>query len=59
MEKKFYTIKEAAEMLSISTKLIYKLIKQEEFPCMKIGGRILIPSTLLTEYIEKNTTNVF
>jgi excisionase family DNA binding protein len=55
MDNKYYTIKETAELLNISNKLIYKLISYNEFPYVKIGSRFLIPSSLLEDYIEKQT----
>lgn len=55
MEKKFYTAKEAAERVTISVKMIYKLIENRQIPYTKIGSKILIPIEPFNEWITKNT----
>ena len=57
MEKKYYTIKETADMINISRQKLYQMIQQKEFPYLKIGSRILIPIDQLEKYLADNTVN--
>lgn len=46
-----YSVREAAEVLGISTSLLYaELKKNPDFPRKKIGGRIVIPIKRLQAY---------
>lgn len=52
--KKFYTVKEAAELLDLSTNTIYKYIKEGKIDSRRIGqGRIKIPYSELEPYVPK------
>lgn len=58
MEAKFYTIKEAAEVLNVSTRWIFKLIEQGKLHPVKVGGNSrcalnLIPAEQI-ETLKKN-----
>ena len=39
----YYTPKEIMEILGVSKNTAYKLLKEEGFPCFKIGGAYRIP----------------
>lgn len=48
-----YSVKEAAEVLGISSSLLYsELRKNPDFPRKKIGGRIMIPVKRLQAYFD-------
>jgi excisionase family DNA binding protein len=44
-EKKFYSPKEAAEVLTLSSSTIARRLKDGYLPHVKIGSRVLIPSS--------------
>ena len=43
IHKKFYNVKELAEILGVSKGLIYESVYRHKIPCKRIGRRILIP----------------
>lgn len=58
MEAKFYTVKEAAEILEVSTRWIFKLIEQGKLRPVKVGGNSrcalnLIPAEQITTLKSK------
>ena len=54
MEAKFHTVKQAAEILGVSTRWIFKLIQQGKLKPVKIGGNTRCGMNLIpAEQIEK------
>lgn len=51
-QKDIFTVQEAAEYLTISTKTVYKLIQNEELKSLKIGSRYKIATKDLSQYVE-------
>lgn len=51
-QKDIFTVQEAAEYLTVSTKTFYKLIQNEELKSLKIGSRYKIASKDLSQYVE-------
>lgn len=45
------TVTEAAEALGISRGLAYELVARGDLPSRRLGGRIVIPITLLEEFL--------
>lgn len=54
MAELVYSVSEAAEALGLSRHSMYRLIHQEGFPTLKVGGRRLISRELLAEWIKAN-----
>lgn len=52
-DKLLYSIKDAAEKLSISQRVMEQLIHDGHVETIKIGRRRLVPSEALTEYVER------
>lgn len=52
LEKKVYSVSEAASALGISRSKMYELVKTEGFPVLNIGTRILIPIQGLEQWIK-------
>lgn len=50
--KQFYTIEETADILRVSNLTIYRNAKAGLIPSVKVGGRVLIPSTYFQSLIE-------
>ena len=45
--KKFFSVKEVAELLGVSRSLIYYRIRKKYIPSRRVGRRILIPSSYI------------
>lgn len=50
--KKFYSVKELTKLLGVSKSLLYKQIEETKIPSRKIGARILIPGTYVSEILQ-------
>lgn len=48
-DKCFWSVKELAAYLQVSKSLIYAQIEEKKIPCKRIGARILIPASFVTE----------
>lgn len=60
VEKRTYSIAEAAKVLGVSQNLMYTLTKRADFPVFPVGSRKLIPIKAFHEWIENQvggTTN--
>ena len=51
-QKDIFTVQEAAEYLTVSTKTVYKLIQNEELKSLNIGSRYKIAAKDLSQYVE-------
>lgn len=57
--KRFYSVKEAAELLAVSTNTIYTYLKENKMTSRRFGrGRFKIPYTSLLPYIEPSESSV-
>lgn len=52
MDKLAYSITEAAKLLGISRPTLYTLVNKPEFPAFKVGGRTLISTEGLREWVK-------
>ena len=52
MNESYMTVAEAAEMLSIGKVTMYKMVKQEGFPCVRIGKRYVIHRGRFAEWMK-------
>lgn len=48
-----YALPDAAEQLSVSARVLQRLIRDGEIDSVLIGRRRLVPAEALTEYIER------
>jgi excisionase family DNA binding protein len=48
-----YSIPDAAEQLSVSARVLERLIKDGEVDTVKIGRRRLVPAEALADYVER------
>lgn len=53
VKKRFYSVKELADILGVSKSLIYERVYKDELPCKRVGKRILIPY----DFVEQNFLN--
>lgn len=47
---------QAAEMLGVSSKTIYRLARQQKLPCTRIGGAVRFRRTALERFLEARST---
>ncbi len=45
------TVAQAAERLSIGTSLAYKLARNGEIPCLRLGRRLVVPRAALEAFL--------
>lgn len=56
--KKTYTIEEAREVLGVGRDAMYKLVKDDNFPKIIVGKRVIIPIKSLERWIDKYLDDV-
>ena len=54
MEKKFYTMKELAELVPIGTTNLYNLVHSANFPSVTVNRRILIPVDEFNAWVKES-----
>jgi excisionase family DNA binding protein len=54
-EKLFYTIAELSNLLGLTEASIRSRIYRKQLPKVKLGGRILIPTTFIEKLIKQAT----
>ena len=47
--KRFYTVPEAAELLRVSEVTLYREIRANRFPALRIRGRYVVPAKAIDE----------
>lgn len=47
------TLKQAAEELGVSERTVAGLVSRREIPTARVGRRVLIPTHLLREWLER------
>ena len=57
MEKLAYNAKEAATTLGISLPTFYELSNRANFPCVRIGRRIIVPVDSLRAWLAKEASH--
>lgn len=54
-EKLAYSAKEAAAALGISLPTFYELSNRADFPCIRVGRRVLVPVDSLKKWLAKES----
>ena len=57
MEKTTMSVRELAANLGISLPKAYELVKQPDFPVVRVGARILIPVEAFREWLVIHSQN--
>ena len=52
--RKYYTVKEVADILNIGKRKAYRLVNQKDFPKLLIGGSIRIPQKEFEDFLDEN-----
>jgi len=55
--QKLLTIPEAAEILRVSRRTVYELMRKGSLSSLKVGGQRRIPAAVLDRWIEERTGN--
>lgn len=55
VEKKTYSVEEAAQAVGISTRYMYDLVKTDGFPVIQVGRRLLVPIKALDLWLEEQS----
>lgn len=51
-------VKQLADLLGVSDSSVYELIREDDFPSLRIGKRIVIPKEELRKWISAHTKGV-
>jgi excisionase family DNA binding protein len=54
----FYTVKELAQILKISTRTVIKLIEEKKIRASKVGREWRVQREYLDEYLKKNENQI-
>ena len=52
------SVKQLADVLGVSDSSVYELIREEDFPSLRIGKRIVVPKEELRKWISAHTKEV-
>lgn len=56
-QKWMINVEELRELLRVSKSVAYQLVRRDDFPTLRIGKRILIPTEELRDWIKNNIIN--
>lgn len=51
----FYTVKEAAELLRVDPATLYRAIRDESFPAVRLRSRYVVPAAALDDIVAEVT----
>lgn len=57
IQKSVYTVQQVAEILQISTKTMYAIIKSKDIDSITVRGQIRITNTALQAYLQGENKN--
>jgi excisionase family DNA binding protein len=49
---RFHSVSETAEMLGVSEMTLYRQIRANSFPAIRVGGRLVVPARYVQEMVE-------
>ena len=52
VERRTYTVPEVAKILGIGRNTAYEICRNGEIPTIRIGGRVLVPRSVIDELLE-------
>ena len=55
MDNRYLTVKETREYLKIGSTKLSHLLKEDGFPCVRLGRRVLIIKDALDEWMHKHS----
>lgn len=51
-----YTVPEAAALLSISPEALYRLVRADDFPAVRVGQKYCVPAAAVSDLLESGTS---
>ena len=57
IEKAVYNVYEVAALMGINLPKAYKMVRQESFPSIRIGKRIVVPKEAFHRWLEEAAFN--
>jgi excisionase family DNA binding protein len=58
MSKKFYTVRQVAEVLNVSYLTAFRKITNKQIPSIRLGRKILIPTTFVDNLVTQALSGV-
>jgi len=55
IEKTAISIDEMSEQLGITRSQAYEIVKRKDFPCIRVGRRIIIPTVTFEEWLVESS----
>lgn len=52
-ERLIYTVKDIQQLLNISAKSAYRLMRQTDFPTIKVGGKYMVSKTAFHRWLDQ------
>lgn len=49
---RFYSVSETADILGVSEMTLYRQIRADAFPAIRVGNRLVVPARCLEEMVE-------
>jgi len=53
MPSKFYTVRQAAEVLNVSYQTAFRKVTDKEFPSIRMGRKILVPAAFIDGLVDR------
>ena len=53
LERRAYSVQDVADMLGVSTDVVYRLAKAKKLPHKRLGERIVVPAPLFEKWLEQ------
>ena len=53
LERKAYSVQDVADMLGVSVDIVYRLVKHNDLPHKRLGGRIVVPAPMFETWLEQ------
>ena len=53
-----FTVEEAARALGIGRNTAYEAVRTGELPCLRVGGRILVPKAAVNRLLENPANKI-
>lgn len=51
--KFFYTVREAADLMRVGASTLYRAIREDAFPAVKISTRYVVPTKAVEQLVER------
>lgn len=56
-DKLLLSATEVANLLGLSRPSVYQLMRRADFPLVRLGGRVLVPTEMLKKWLDRQVQN--